>query len=85
LLEDVSPGYGYTAIIISILGRGSPWGVLLASFLFAVLSVGADGMRRTMGIPVAVAIIIQALVLLFALGSQILERRLALREQIGDH
>lgn len=84
LIEEISPGYGYTAIIISILGRGNPLGVLLASFLFAVLVVGADGMRRTIGVPVAVAIIIQALVLLFALGSEILKRRLAAREQIRE-
>jgi len=84
LVEEVSPGFGYTAIIIAILGRGKPVRVLLAAFFFAVLVVGADGMRRVMGIPVAVAIIIQALVLLFALGSEIIERRLFTREQMGE-
>lgn len=82
LIEEVSPNYGFTAIIIAILGRGKPIRVLFAAFFFAVLSVGADGMRLTMGIPVAVGTILQALVLLFALGSEIYEQRLLTKEQI---
>lgn len=82
LIEEVSPSYGFTAIIISVLGRGKPVRVLFAAFLFAVLTVGADGMRRSMGIPVAVGLILQALVLLFALGSEIYERRLFTKAQI---
>lgn len=85
LIEEISPGFGYTAIIIAILGRGKPVRVLFAAFFFAVLTVGADGMRRSMGIPVAVGTILQALVLLFALGSEIFERRLLIKEQIRMH
>ena len=82
LIEEISPGYGYTAIIIAILGRGKPLRVLFAAFFFAMLTVGADGMRRAMGIPVAVGIILQALVLLFALASEFLEKKLITSEQI---
>lgn len=82
LIEEVSPNYGFTAIIIAILGRGKPVRVLFAALFFAVLTVGADGMRLTMGIPAALGQILQALVLLFALGSEIYERRLNDREQI---
>ena len=56
--------------------------VLFAAFFFAVLTVGADGMRRSMGIPVALGTILQALVLLFALGSEIYEQRLLTKEKI---
>lgn len=82
LIEQVSPEYGFTAIIIAVLGRGKPARVVLAALFFAVLTVGADGMRLTMGIPSAIGKILQALVLLFALGSEIFEQRLQLREQI---
>ena len=82
LLEEVSPEYGFTAIIIAVLGRGKPVRVLLAALFFAVLTTGADGMRLTMGIPAAIGTILQALVLLFALGSEIFERRLLTKEQI---
>lgn len=82
LIEEVSPQYGFTAIIIAVLGRGEPVRVLVVAFLFAVLTVGADGMRRSMGIPVAVGTILQALVLLFTLGSEIYRQRLLTKEQI---
>lgn len=82
LIEEVSPEYGFTAIIIAVLGRGKPVRVLLAALFFAVLTTGADGMRLTMGIPAAIGTILQALVLLFALGSEIFERRLLTKEQI---
>lgn len=85
LIEEVSPSYGFTAIIIAILGRGKPIRVLFAAFFFAVLTVGADGMRRSMGIPVAVGLIMQALVLLFALGSEIYEKRMLTKEKIQMH
>jgi general nucleoside transport system permease protein len=85
LIEEVSPGFGYTAIIIAVLGRGKPVRVLFASFFFAILTVGADGMRRALGIPVSVGLILQALVLLFALGSEIVERRMTKLEQIRAH
>ena len=82
LIEEVSPNYGFTAIIIAVLGRGKPVRVLFSAFFFAVLTVGADGMRRSMGIPVALGTILQALVLLFALGSEIYEQRLLTKEKI---
>ena len=83
LVEEVSPEYGFTAIIIAVLGRGNPIRVLFVSFLFAVLTVGADGMRRSLGIPVSVGSILQALVLLFVLGSEFYEQRLRTRERIA--
>ena len=82
LVEEVSPEYGFTAIIIAVLGRGNPIRVLFVSFLFSILTVGADGMRRSLGIPVSVGSILQALVLLFVLGSEFYERRLLTRERI---
>lgn len=83
LTEEVSPNYGFTAIIIAVLGRGKPVRVMFVSFLFAMLTVGADGMRRSLGIPVSVGSILQALVLLFVLGSEFSEQRLLLRERLS--
>jgi ABC-type uncharacterized transport system permease subunit len=85
LIEGISPGFGYTAIIISILGEGDPLGVIFATLLFSILVVGSDSMRLAVGVPSAVSNIIQALVLLFALGSRILKQRLATKEQLEGH
>lgn len=78
MLEGLSPGYGYTAIAIAMLGRQEPLGVMVASILFSVLVVGADGMQRTTGVPVAVVLIIEGLVLLFVLASELFRQRIAL-------
>jgi general nucleoside transport system permease protein len=86
LLEGLSPGYGYTAIAIAMLGKGEPLGILVAAFLFAALTVGADGMQRATGVPVSVVLLIEGLVLLFVLASEFLrERRVrALRKREGS-
>lgn len=75
LLHGISPGYGYTAIAITQLGQRKPIGVMVAAFLFAALVVGADGMRREMGIPVAIAKIIEGLVLVFVITFEVLQKR----------
>jgi len=75
LMMDISPGYGYTAIVIALLGRLDPLGTLVSSFLFAVLVVGADSMQRTVGAPAAAVLIVQALVVLGVLAGDYLMRR----------
>ncbi len=52
LMMDVSPGYGYTGIVIAMLGNLHPVGVALAAFFFSVISVGAQTMSRVAGIPI---------------------------------
>lgn len=75
VLAGFSPGYGYTAIAVAMLGRLNPFGVLAASFLFAALVVGADGMQLFMGVPVSLIYIIEGLVLFFLLASEMILRK----------
>ncbi len=77
LLKDISPHaapYGYTAIIIAWLARRNPWGVLLVSILMGALYVGGETVQITMKLPVNIVLIIQALILFFVLGGDILSR-----------
>ena len=41
LYEQFSPGYGFTAIAVALLGRLHPGGVILAALFFAALDVGS--------------------------------------------
>jgi len=75
LMVGISPGFGYTAIVVALLGRLNPVGALLAAYLFASLVIGADSMQRIVGLPVALTEVIQALVVLFVLASDYLSRR----------
>ena len=70
LLENISPGYGYTAIVVALLSYLHPLAVIFVSILFAGLIVGADAMQRMAGLPAALAYVVQGLIVLFVLGSE---------------
>jgi len=76
LLDGISPGYGYTAIVVALLARLHALWILLAAVLFASLDIGAGFMQRTTGIPSSIVCIIEALIVICILGSEILERKL---------
>ena len=49
LYENISPGYGYTAIAVALLAKLDPWRVLFTAILFAALEAnhrGIDARRR---------------------------------------
>jgi len=59
LIMDISPGYGYSGIVIAMLGNLHPIGVLLSSLFFSVIIVGAQTMSRMTGVPTYIAEVIQ--------------------------
>ncbi len=69
---DLSPGFGYTGVIIAMLARLHPAGVPLAAFAVAALSVGADTMGRAFNVPSYMADVIVALSLFVMLGTTFL-------------
>lgn len=74
LLPHISPGYGFIAIVIALLGREHPLGIVFVAIFFGALMSGANLMYQTMGIPVAIAGTLQALVLIFALIGEFIAR-----------
>jgi len=67
LMDDISPGYGWTAIVVSLLGKRHPLGVVVSAILFAALMGGTDAMQRRVAVPVHLAQIIQAMTILFVI------------------
>lgn len=63
LYERFSPGYGFTAIAVALLGRLHPAGVVLAAVLFGALQAGSNSMQRVAGISSVLVSIIQATVI----------------------
>ncbi|QRM57417.1 ABC transporter permease [Sinorhizobium sp. BG8] len=61
---DLSPGYGYSGIIVAMLANLHPIGVIAAALFTATMFVGADGMSRALGIPTYIADVTVALSLL---------------------
>ena len=61
---DLSPGFGYSGIVVAMLANLNPIGVVFAAIFTAIMFVGADGMSRGMGIPTYIADVTVALSLL---------------------
>ncbi len=65
LSSDLSPGFGYTGIIVAMLALLNPLGVVLSALFVAGVFVGADSMSRAAGVPTYIADILLATALLF--------------------
>lgn len=59
VMAGLSPGYGYTGIVIAMLARLNPLGVIPAALFFAMIITGAEAMSRATGVPVFLADVIQ--------------------------
>ena len=70
LYEGLSPGWGYTAIAVALLGRLNPLGVVLAGVFFGALEGGSAAMQRAAGIPSAWVGVVEALAVLCALAAE---------------
>jgi general nucleoside transport system permease protein len=69
---DMSPGYGYSGIVIAMLAALNPLGVLAASVFIAGVLVGADSMSRAITVPTYLADVIVATSLLSVLVATLL-------------
>lgn len=72
LPKGISPGYGYTAIVVAWLARLNPLTIPVAAFLFGALINGGYGVQMVFAVPIALINAIQALVLFFVLALSIL-------------
>ena len=75
LYENISPGYGYTAIAVALLAGLDPWRVIVSALLFAALEAGAGAMQRDAGVPSTLVSVVEALLILAAVTAQALRLR----------
>jgi len=74
LTLDLSPGYGYSGIVVAMLAMLNPLGVVLSAIFVAGIFVGADAMSRAAGVPSYIADVMVALALLFMVTAMMLSR-----------
>jgi simple sugar transport system permease protein len=79
--EKFSPGYGYTAIAVALVGQRTPLGVVLAAVFFGALEAGSGALQRLAGVSSVLVSVIQATVVLFlaAYSSDAVRQRLQKR------
>ena len=70
LEHGLSPGYGYTGIIVAWLARLDPLATVLVAVLLGGLFLGGDGLQISLGLPLAVVSMLQGLIFFFVLGAE---------------
>ena len=84
LFQNLSPGYGFTAIAVALLARGHPLGIVLTGVLFGALEAGAGAMQREAGIPAVAVSIVQAVIIIVVLLADVAARRRAALNLLPD-
>lgn len=74
LSSDLSPGFGYTGIIVAMLALLHPLGVVITAIFVAGIFVGSDAMSRAAGVPTYIADMLMATALLFMVLAILLTR-----------
>ena len=69
LQDRFSPGFGFVAIAVAWLGRLNPWGILVGSFLFGALLVGAKEVQ-----PAGIAMMLQGVLMLTVVAGDVMLR-----------
>ncbi|WP_153772041.1 ABC transporter permease [Labrenzia sp. CE80] len=69
LTADLSPGFGYSGIVVAMLAGLSPLGVVIAALFIASIFVGADSMSRATGVSNYLADLIVSMALICVLIS----------------
>jgi general nucleoside transport system permease protein len=67
LFQNLSPGYGFTAIAVALLARLHPVGVVATGILFGALEAGAGAMQRDAGVPAVAVYVVEAGVIFMVL------------------
>lgn len=75
LIEGLQSNYLVLGLIIGLIAKGNNLAVPFVAFFIAVLEVGASAMQRTMQIPVEMVFIVEALILVFVLLSDLIRKR----------
>ena len=68
LYENLSPGYGYTAIAVALIAGLNPLGIIVSGIFFGVLETGATALQREFGVPSSLASVVEAALILAALA-----------------
>jgi ABC-type uncharacterized transport system permease subunit len=80
LMYGISPGYGYTAIIVAWLAKLNPVGLIISSVLFGGLIVGGYSVQ-TIGLPASLSLMLQGAILFFLIAGDHLGRYRLRRSQ----
>lgn len=76
LKNGFSSGYGFDGLVVGLLSRGSATGVVVGALFFGFLRSGGINMEISAGVPSAVVLIMQGLIVVAVAGAALLLERL---------
>lgn len=67
-LQNISKGYAFDGMLVALIVRNNPLGIILMSIFFAMLKTGSNSMELATGIPSELILVIQSIIILFIAG-----------------
>lgn len=67
-LQHISPGFAFDGMLIALIVRNNPIGVVLMALFFGALKTGSISMENATGIPSELVLVIQSIIILFIAG-----------------
>lgn len=68
VLPSISPGYGFTAIIVAFVGRLHPVGTVFGGIVMSLFYIGGEMAQSRIGLPSAIGWVFQGMLLFFLLA-----------------
>ena len=84
LFQNLSPGYGFTAIAVALLARLRPLAIVGTGVLFGALEAGAGAMQRDAGIPAVAVYVVEGVIILVMLLAEATARRARTRVVVPE-
>ncbi len=75
LIEHFSPGYGYLAIAVALVGDLRPLGIVIAAVLFGALLSGSNAMQTAANVPATIIYVIEGMIIMI-ISARLISRRL---------
>lgn len=67
-LQNLSPGFAFDGMLVALIVKNNPIGIILMSIFFGALKTGSISMENATGIPSELVLVIQSIIILFIAG-----------------
>ncbi len=72
LTDSFNSGYGYTGIVVALLARNNPFGIILSAIFFSALNTGAQNVQMITNVPASLSDVLTGLIIFFVAAERII-------------
>ena len=81
-IEGVTNNYGFSAVVVALFGMLHPFGIVPASFFFALLIYGSTLTPRAVGVPANIVDVMQGLIIIVIVTTQMILQNTYLEDRL---